>query len=150
MFQPLARLDLPFRTLQALRKADTAGRCTSGSGRLGSLSAVLKIPPSLRRSRHCWPRNPVLATWHIQCASGTSSVVLQHYIGQLKRRSRCLQALARAVRLSVWHYNKHQRLILQDHKFLNALPLLFLFSHSLIVSHLDTLHGSVATTEEVC
>ena len=53
---------------------------------------------------------------------------LRTYLGRLKRRSRCFsrcwEALTRAVRLFVWHYNKRRRLILHDPKFRNTLPLL--------------------------
>jgi IS1 family transposase len=54
---------------------------------------------------------------------------LRTYLGRLKRRSRCFsrcwEALARAVRLFVWHYNRRRRMILQHPKYRHALPLLF-------------------------
>ena len=54
---------------------------------------------------------------------------LRTYLGRLKRRSRCFsrswEALARAVRLFVWHYNLRRRLILSNPKVRHALPLLF-------------------------
>lgn len=54
---------------------------------------------------------------------------LRTYLGRLKRRSRCFsrcwQALARAVRLFVWHYNKRRRVILQHHQYRNGLSLCF-------------------------
>ena len=54
---------------------------------------------------------------------------LRTYLGRLKRRSRCFsrcwQALARAVRLFVWHYNRRRRIILQhpQSQYRNGLPL---------------------------
>ena len=54
---------------------------------------------------------------------------LRTYLGRLKRRSRCFsrcwEALARAVRLFVWHYNKRRRVLLQHPKYRNALSLCF-------------------------
>lgn len=54
---------------------------------------------------------------------------LRTYLGRLKRRSRCFsrswEALTRAVRLFVWHYNKRRRVILKHPQYRNALPLLF-------------------------
>ncbi len=53
---------------------------------------------------------------------------LRTYLGRLKRRSRCFsrswEALARAVRLFTWHYNKRRRVILQHQHMRHALPLL--------------------------
>ena len=52
---------------------------------------------------------------------------LRTYLGRLKRRSRCFsrcwEALARAVRLFVWHYNRRKRIILQHPHYRNGLPL---------------------------
>jgi IS1 family transposase len=54
---------------------------------------------------------------------------LRTYLGRLKRRSRCFsrcwQALTRAVRMFVWHYNRRRRLILQQPKYRNGLPLCY-------------------------
>ena len=54
---------------------------------------------------------------------------LRTYLGRLKRRSRCFsrswEALTRAIRLFVWHYNLRRRLILTNPKFRHALPLLY-------------------------
>ena len=54
---------------------------------------------------------------------------LRTYLGRLKRRSRCFsrswEALARSIRLFVWHYNLRRRLILSNHNFRNALPLVY-------------------------
>src|SRR4051812_36026290 len=54
---------------------------------------------------------------------------LRTYLGRLKRRSRCFsrcwQALARAVRMFVWHYNRRRRLILQHPKYRHGLPLCY-------------------------
>ena len=54
---------------------------------------------------------------------------LRTYLGRLKRRSRCFsrcwEALARAVRLFAWHYNKRRRVILQHPHYRNGLPLYF-------------------------
>ena len=54
---------------------------------------------------------------------------LRTYLGRLKRRSRCFsrcwQALARAIRMFTWHYNKRRRLILQHPKYRNGLPLCY-------------------------
>ena len=53
---------------------------------------------------------------------------LRTYLGRLKRRSRCFsrcwQALTRAIRLFVWHYNRRRRIILQHPQYRNGLPLL--------------------------
>ena len=52
---------------------------------------------------------------------------LRTYLGRLKRRSRCFsrcwEALTRAIRLFVWHYNKRRRIILQHPHFRNGIPL---------------------------
>jgi IS1 family transposase len=52
---------------------------------------------------------------------------LRTYLGRLKRRSRCFsrcwEALARAIRLFVWHYNRRRRIILQQPNYRNGLPL---------------------------
>jgi IS1 family transposase len=54
---------------------------------------------------------------------------LRTYLGRLKRRSRCfsrcMEALRRAVRLFVWHYNRRRRVILANPKYRHGLPLLF-------------------------
>ena len=54
---------------------------------------------------------------------------LRTYLGRLKRRSRCFsrswEALAKAVRLFTWYYNKRRRIILQHPKYRNGLPLYF-------------------------
>ena len=51
------------------------------------------------------------------------------YLGRLKRRSRCfsrsIEALRRAVRLFVWHYNRRQRAIHRNAKLRHHLCLLF-------------------------
>jgi IS1 family transposase len=51
------------------------------------------------------------------------------YLGRLKRRSRCfsrsLEALRRAVRLFVWHYNRRQRVLNRNPKLRSHLCLLF-------------------------
>ncbi len=54
---------------------------------------------------------------------------LRTYLGRLKRRSRCfsrcIEALRRAIRLFVWHYNRRQR-VYNSNPFLKGnLPLLF-------------------------
>ena len=53
---------------------------------------------------------------------------LRTYLGRLKRRSRCFsrswEALTKAIRLFVWHYNRRRRIILAHPKYRNALPLL--------------------------
>lgn len=54
---------------------------------------------------------------------------LRTYLGRLKRRSRCfsrcIEALRRAVRLFVWHYNRRQRVLLSHPHMRGALPLVF-------------------------
>ena len=54
---------------------------------------------------------------------------LRTYLGRLKRRSRCfsrcMEALHRAVRMFVWHYNRRRRVILANPKHRYGLPLLF-------------------------
>ena len=54
---------------------------------------------------------------------------LRTYLGRLKRRSRCfsrcLDALERALRLFVWHYNRRQRLLLVSPHYRNTLALVF-------------------------
>ena len=54
---------------------------------------------------------------------------LRTYLGRLKRRSRCfsrcMDALRRAVRLFIWHYNRRRRAILANPKHRYGLPLLF-------------------------
>jgi insertion element IS1 protein InsB len=54
---------------------------------------------------------------------------LRTYLGRLKRRSRCfsrsLEALRRAVRLFVWHYNRRQRILNSNPKLKSHLCLLF-------------------------
>lgn len=54
---------------------------------------------------------------------------LRTYLGRLKRRSRCfsrrLEALRRAVRLFVWHYNRRQRILNHQPKLKSHLCLLF-------------------------
>jgi IS1 family transposase len=54
---------------------------------------------------------------------------LRTYLGRLKRRSRCFsrcwQALARAIRMFTWHYNRRRRLILKQPRYRNGLPLLY-------------------------
>lgn len=84
-----------------------------------------------------WPPNP---------QGGNSSYVVSHgkeetytiegvnadlrtYLGRLKRRSRCfsrcIQALRRAVRMFVWHYNRRQRAYFANPKLKGNLCLLF-------------------------
>jgi len=84
-----------------------------------------------------WPANP---------QGGDSSYVISHgkdetytiegvnadlrtYLGRLKRKSRCfsrcIEALRRAVRLFVWHYNRRQRAIFANPRLKNNLSLLF-------------------------
>lgn len=52
---------------------------------------------------------------------------LRTYLGRLKRRSRCFsrswEALAKAVRLFTWYYNKRRRIILAHPQYRNGLPL---------------------------
>ena len=52
---------------------------------------------------------------------------LRTYLGRLKRRSRCFsrcwEALTRAIRLFVWHYNQRRRIILAHPQYRNGLPL---------------------------
>jgi IS1 family transposase len=52
---------------------------------------------------------------------------LRTYLGRLKRRSRCFsrcwQALARAIRMFTWHYNRRRRIILEHPMYRNGLPL---------------------------
>lgn len=54
---------------------------------------------------------------------------LRTYLGRLKRRSRCFsrcwQALAKAVRMFVWHYNRRRHSILRHPKYRNGLSLLY-------------------------
>jgi len=54
---------------------------------------------------------------------------LRTYLGRLKRRSRCFsrcwEALARAIRMFTWHYNRRRQLILRQPKYRNGLTLLF-------------------------
>jgi IS1 family transposase len=54
---------------------------------------------------------------------------LRTYLGRLKRRSRCfsrsIDALKRALRLFVWHYNKRRRAYLSNPILKGNLPLLF-------------------------
>ena len=54
---------------------------------------------------------------------------LRTYLGRLKRRSRCFsrswEALAKAIRLFTWHYNRRRRLILARPKYRNGLPLCY-------------------------
>jgi IS1 family transposase len=53
---------------------------------------------------------------------------IRHYLGRLHKKSRCFsrcwQALTRAVRLFVWHYNSRRRVILKHPRYKNGLPLL--------------------------
>lgn len=52
---------------------------------------------------------------------------LRTYLGRLKRRSRCfsrcIEALRRAMRLFVWHYNRRQRAYLANPILKGSLPL---------------------------
>lgn len=54
---------------------------------------------------------------------------LRTYLGRLKRRSRCfsrcINALRRAIRLFVWHYNRRQRAIANNPKLKGNLSLCF-------------------------
>ncbi len=54
---------------------------------------------------------------------------LRTYLGRLKRRSRCfsrcVEALRRAVRLFVWHYNRRQRTLVSSPQLKGHLCLLF-------------------------
>lgn len=54
---------------------------------------------------------------------------LRTYLGRLKRRSRCFsrswEALAKAVRMFTWHYNRRRRLILAHPKYQHGLALCF-------------------------
>jgi len=54
---------------------------------------------------------------------------LRTYLGRLKRRSRCfsrcIQALRRAIRLFVWHYNRRQRAIANNPRLKGNLSLCF-------------------------
>ena len=54
---------------------------------------------------------------------------LRTYLARLKRRSRCFprcwQALARAVRMFTWFYNKRRRTLLQHPKYRNGLALYY-------------------------
>jgi insertion element IS1 protein InsB len=54
---------------------------------------------------------------------------LRTYLGRLKRRSRCfsrcMNALRRAVRLFVWHYNRRQLAILNNPRLKGNLSLYF-------------------------
>ena len=54
---------------------------------------------------------------------------LRTYLGRLKRKSRCfsrcIDALRRAVRLFIWHYNRRQRVLLSHPYMRGALPLVF-------------------------
>ena len=84
--------------------------------------------------------------WPASASGGNSSYVISHskeetytiegvnadlrtYLGRLKRRSRCftrsIEALRRAVRLFVWHYNRRQRAYLGSPKLKGSLCLLF-------------------------
>jgi IS1 family transposase len=54
---------------------------------------------------------------------------LRTYLGRLKRKSRCfsrcMEALQRAIRLFVWHYNRRQRLLLSHPHMRGAIALVF-------------------------
>ena len=54
---------------------------------------------------------------------------LRGYLGRLKRRSRCFsrswEALARAIRMFTWHYNRRRRVINEHPKYRNGLSLCF-------------------------
>lgn len=54
---------------------------------------------------------------------------LRTYLGRLKRRSRCfsrcINALSRAIRLFVWHYNRRQRAIALNLRLKGNLSLVF-------------------------
>jgi IS1 family transposase len=54
---------------------------------------------------------------------------LRHYLGRLRRRSRCfsrcMEALNRAVRLFVWHYKQRQRLLMLNPHYRGGLALVF-------------------------
>jgi hypothetical protein len=54
---------------------------------------------------------------------------LRTYLGRLKRRSRCfsrcIEALRRAMRLFVWHYNRRQRVYLANPILKGCLPLCY-------------------------
>jgi insertion element IS1 protein InsB len=54
---------------------------------------------------------------------------LRHYLGRLRRKSRCfsrcIQALTRAVRLFVWHYNRRQRMLMLNPHYRGGLALVF-------------------------
>lgn len=53
----------------------------------------------------------------------------RHYLGRLKRRSRCfsrcIQALNRAVRLFVWYYNRRQRMLMINPNYRGSVALVF-------------------------
>jgi len=52
---------------------------------------------------------------------------LRTYLGRLKRQSRCFsrswEALAKAIRMFTWYYNRRRRLILAHPKYRNGLSL---------------------------
>ncbi len=54
---------------------------------------------------------------------------LRTYLGRLKRRSRCfsrcINALSRAIRLFVWHYNRRQRAVANNPRLKGNLSLCF-------------------------
>jgi IS1 family transposase len=54
---------------------------------------------------------------------------LRTYLGRLKRRSRCfsrcINALSRAIRLFVWHYNRRQRAIANNPRLKGNVSLCF-------------------------
>jgi insertion element IS1 protein InsB len=54
---------------------------------------------------------------------------LRHYLGRLKRKSRCfsrcIHALRRAVRLFVWHHNRRQHAIARNPRLKGNLSLVF-------------------------
>ena len=54
---------------------------------------------------------------------------LRHYLGRLRRKSRCfsrsIEALIRAVRMFVWHYNRRQRMLQLNPHYRGGLALVF-------------------------
>jgi insertion element IS1 protein InsB len=79
-----------------------------------------------------WPED----AWHVVSIAKEETFTieginadLRTYLGRLKRRSRCfsrsLEALRRAVRLFVWHYNRRQRVLNRNPKLRSHLCLLF-------------------------
>lgn len=78
-----------------------------------------------------WPED----AWHVVSIAKEETYTIEGinadirtYLGRLKRRSRCfsrsVEKLAEAVRLSVWHDNRRQRVINSNPRLRHTPPLL--------------------------